>query len=343
MLRARMRIIRFAVGDLEMAERINFQQSLNSKSLAVCLTEILKYVLYMKAQIPQPCDQLLRQHRDTKSSERKPTLVLPWREKQLQARLERLQYTLSNLHTMCTECGEGLTEMAIVLGATLVHPNTVVRVKLEAGLLSGSAPCLAQGNLKRFLVKSLVCFSFESCGTHTSPTNCFIVVKASRSLHVDPAIAVPRLTFKLASKSTEFCIELAREEGRNPDLERSVEKEAEACSHQTPPAKCMENACCSEHNEEKSRLQQKLSGSEDQLASLVEEMSLADRETGGGESFSEDSVWFQVVPVVQGFKELPHYNYSGTHTHGLMRPKLSTRNSSHTTKSLEECTDNIWA
>lgn len=304
------------------------QHTLNSTALAVCLAEILKYVLYIKAQIPLPVDQLLK-HRAYRSpspppaalSEKRPS---SWKEKQFQDRLDRLQQLLTNLQSMCTACGQDMKEMAIVLGTTLIHPSTVIRISLGDGLLSSSAPALVQDNLKRFLVKSLISLSFETCQTDTVPTNCFVMVKALRSLVLDAGTAVPKMSIRLSSKKSYFCIEVVKQ--RLQHCKEATENEV--CKPSQPTEG---GIVCSRTQDREFPVVEW----EDHLLTMVQNLSLAEREIAEGDtSGSDDWVWFQVVPVFQGFRDLPHG------THNELKSESSLKKNS---KLSGQSSDGIWA
>lgn len=311
-----------------MSGRIVFHHALNSRALAVCLAEILNYVLYTKAQIPLPVDQLLKHGAYNPSAQ---PVTLPekrpssWKEKQLQDRLDRLQQLLNNLQAMCTACGKDVKEMAIVLGTTLIHPSAAIRISLETGLLGSSAPALAQDNLKRFLVKSLISFSFETCHTDTVPTNCFVMVKALRSLVVDPGTAVPKMSFScnLSSKKNCFWIEVVKQRVHHS-------KEAtdnQACKPSQPTDGC--TSCV------KTQGREPPTEWEDHLLTMVQNLSLTERgRAQDNTSGSDDWIWFQVVPVLQGFRDLPH------NPHNELKAESSLRKHA---KPLEQSSDHIWA
>ena len=311
-----------------MSGRIIFQHTLNSRALAVCLAEILKYVLYIKVQIPLPVDQLLKHGAYPHPSplpvtapEKRPS---SWKEKQLQDRLDRLQQLLTNIQAMCAACDKDVKEVAIVLGTTLIHPSAVIRISPEAGLLDSSAPALAQDNLKRFLVKSLISFSFETCHTDTAATNCFVMIKALRSLEVDPGTAVPRMSFNLSSKKNYFCIEVVKQRVRHS----KEAAETQACKHSQPTEGC--TSCIKTQGREPPTVEW-----EDHLLTMVQNLSLAERgRAQDNTSGRDDWIWFQVVPVFQGFRDLPHS------THNELKTKSSL--SKHS-KPLGQSNDGIWA
>ena len=339
-----------------MSDKIDFPHTLNSTSLGVCLTEIVKYILYMQAQVPLPLDQLLEPARfpDPKDSpEEKKSIALPWREKQLHDKLERAHQLLTNLQAVCEVCSEGLKEMAVVLGATLIHPSAVFSVRLEPGLLSHSSPNLVQENLKRFIVKNLISFNFEVFQQNIPPINCFVLLKALRSLKIASTLAVPRLTLQLTTKKNYVCIEVAstreydnketRTENKSQPMERPTCSDSCRGSHSSDAASSSTE--CSVEWENLLEMMQGISlANEGEQEEEEEEDEAEEKCSGDGRGLccgcgvdEEEWVWFQVLPVFQGFHQLPHRPLHRAVGH---KGSLKTNTTSPRESTNE---DSIWA
>ena len=179
---------------------VTIKQILHPKNLATCLSEIVKYVLYTKSQIPLPYDQLVKdkplQEQTQKAAaslqedgDRKAPVIYG-QAKRLQDRVKKLQQHIACIQSTCLDAGSSIQEMAVILGATLVSPKEVYRVKIASGLVTGSAAVLAQDNLTRYVVRSLVSIGLEANVHSISPTNCFVLFIPR---HPSPALQ-PKLT-----------------------------------------------------------------------------------------------------------------------------------------------------
>ncbi len=137
-----------------------FQKPLSPQDLGTCLTEVLKYVLYTKNQIPLPYDQLLRttacacaaaesQGCESKSADASKSKGILCHKKLLQEKLKKLGKVLSILQCACCVAGSSFLEVVVILGATIVSPKAVYRVVIDGGLVREDASPLCGDNLRR--------------------------------------------------------------------------------------------------------------------------------------------------------------------------------------------------
>ena len=283
---------------------VTIKQILHPKNLATCLSEIVKYVLYTKSQIPQPYDQLVKdkplqeQTRKAAASlqedgDRKPP-VIHGQAKRLQDRVKKLQQHIACIQSTCLDAGSSIQEMVVILGATLVSPKEVYRVKIESGLVTGSAAVLAQDNLTRYVVRSLVSIGLEANAHSISPTNCFVLFFAPRSSKFGTA-AFPRMSFKVVPRGSHVCLHL--------NLDGSINsKDGNYCQVTQDPEQSGRRVKIGDRLADKQTVHKEETVTEAKLdlPCLMERLSLDE-----GEGQKDDYIWFQLATVFQGFRELP--------------------------------------
>ena len=180
-----------------------FHRTLHPKNLGTCLSEILKYILYAKGQIPLPYNQLVKEKTMEELNDRKSSR----QAKRFWERVKKLQQCLSCIHSMCSEAGPSIQEMVVILGGTLVSPKEVYQVKIEAGLVNNDTSELSQDNLTRYVVKNLVSIGLEADPQTLSLTNCFVLLLAPRLAKFDTH-AFPRMSFKVLQRGSHVCLHL---------------------------------------------------------------------------------------------------------------------------------------
>ena len=286
---------------------VTFKQILHPQNLATCLSEIVKYVLYTKSQIPLPYDQVVKnrllQEQIQKAAaslqedgDRKPP-VISGQAKRLQDRVKKLQQHISCIQSTCLDAGSSIQEMVVILGATLVSPKEVYRVKIERGLVTGPAAVLAQDNLTRYVVRSLVSIGLEANTQSISPTNCFVIFFAPRSSKFGTA-AFPRMSFKVVPRGIHVCLYLNLDDSVNS-------KDGNYCQVTQDPEQSGRRVKIGDGlagDVEKQTVDKEETATEAKLdlPCLMEELSLDE-----GEGQKEDYIWFQLATVLQGFRELP--------------------------------------
>ena len=284
---------------------VTFKQILDPQNLATCLSEIVKYVLYTKSQIPLPYDQLVKdkplQEQTQKAAaslqedgDRDPP-VTSGQAKRLQDRVNTLQQHISCIRSMCLDAGSSIQEMLVILGATLVSPKEVYRVKVENGLITESAAVLAQDNLTRYVVRSLVRIGLEANTRTISPTNCFVLFFAQRSSKFGTA-AYPRLSFKVVPRGSHVCLHL--------NLDASINSQA-GCQVTQDPGQSgrrdkIGGGLARDVQKQAVHREETVTETKLDLPHLMDKLSL-DKEEGQ----KDDYIWFQLATVFHGFKESP--------------------------------------
>lgn len=295
-------------GTMSMAKEVTvtIKQILHPKNLATCLSEIVKYVLYTKSQIPLPYDQLVKdkplQEQTQKAAaslqedgDRKAPVIYG-QAKRLQDRVKKLQQHIACIQSTCLDAGSSIQEMAVILGATLVSPKEVYRVKIESGLVTGSAAVLAQDNLTRYVVRSLVSIGLEANVHSISPTNCFVLFFVPRSSEFG-TVAFPRMSFKVVPRGSHVCLHLNLDGSINSKDENycRVTQDPEQSGRVKIGDRLAEDVDKQTVCKEETVIEAELD-----LPFLMEGLSLDE-----GEGQKDDYIWFQLATVFQGFRELP--------------------------------------
>lgn len=318
---------------------VTFKQILHPQNLATCLSEIVKYVLYNKSQIPLPYDQLvkdkpLQEHTQKAAAslredgDREPP-VTSGQAKRLQDRVKTLQQHISCIRSMCLDAGSSIQEMLVILGATLVSPKEAYRVKIENGLITESAAVLAQDNLTRYIVRSLVHIGLEANTRTISPTNCFVLFFAQRSSKFGTA-AFPRMSFKVVPRGSHVCLHLNldgsincqdgsinSQDGSINGQDGSVNSQDGSINSQDASINS-QDGCQVTQDPRQSGRRDKIGGG---LARDVQKQAVHREETVtktkldlphlmeklslDKEGQKDDYIWFQSATVFHGFKELP--------------------------------------
>ena len=289
---------------------VTFKQILHPKNLATCLSEIVKYVLYTKSQIPLPYDQLVKdkllQEPTRKAAaslqedgDRKPP-VISGQAKRLQDRVKKLQQHISCIQSMCLDAGSSIQEMVVILGSTLVSPKEVYRVKIERGLVTGPAAVLAQDNLTRYVVRSLVSIGLEANAHSISPTNCFVLFFAPRSSKFGTA-AFPRMSFKVVPRGSHVCLCLNLDGSIN-SKDGNINNYCRVTQDPEQSGRRVKigDGLAGDLQEEALHREEAVTEAKLDLSCLMQALSLDE-----GEGQKDDYIWFQLATVFQGFRELP--------------------------------------
>lgn len=297
---------------------VTFKQILHPQNLATCLSEIVKYVLYNKSQIPLPYDQLvkdkpLQEHTQKAAAslredgDREPP-VTSGQAKRLQDRVKILQQHISCIRSMCLDAGSSIQEMLVILGATLMSPKEVYRVKIENGLIIESAAVLAQDNLTRYVVRSLVHIGLEANTRTISPTNCFVLFFAQCSSKFGTA-AFPRMSFKVVPRGSHVCLHLNLDgsincqDGSINSQDASINSQ-DGCQVTQDPGQSgrrdkIGGGLARDVQKQAVHREETVTETKLDLPHLMEKLSL------DKEGQKDDYIWFQIATVFHGFKELP--------------------------------------
>ena len=268
-----------------MAKIIAFKQRLQPQHLGSCLTEVLKYVLYTKGQVPLPYEQLLKTKaagkswQDTKASGTCGSSKSSWKAKRFRDRLDKLQQLFSTVQSACSAGGSTIREAVIILGGTLVSPKAVYRIEIEGEFVNKDAESLSPETLRRYVVKNLIGISLEAGSTRTPLTNCFVLLLAPRSSNFG-ANLLPRMAFKVLHRGSHAYLKLC-------------EFELESIGTTLCPPPSQDESCGQEQL-------MPVGGIEDGVISLLKDLQLAENKAEEGEY-----IWFQISTVFRGFQELP--------------------------------------
>lgn len=274
---------------------VSFHQTLHPRNLGTCLSEILKYVLYVKGQIPLPYNQLVKEKTSEELNHWK-SYMLSRREKRFWERVKKLQQCLSCIHSMCSEAGPSIQEMVVVLGGTLVSPKEVYKVKIETGLVDSNTAVLSQENLTRFVVKNLVSIGLDANPRTLSLTNCFVLFRAPRLAKFGTP-AFPRMSFKVLQKGSHVCLHLNLDGIKNGAARQDLRHSASVESV-TVGEGIADHPLAGDVQEQGMHKKEAEPKVEEELVHSLAGFSL-------DENKKDDYVWFQITTVFQGFKELP--------------------------------------
>ena len=294
------------------------QQPLCPQDLGISLSEVLKYVLYTRNQIPLPYDQLLKaktaasiksQGKESgyfTAAPSKPQAT-SWQEKRFHDKIQKLQSLLSSFQCVCAKAGSSVREVIFVLGATLVSPKTTYRIVIDDALVRKDASSLTGENLRRYTVKNLVSIGMETDDKQISQTNCCVLLLAPRWVVTGfGRNALPRMTFKVMPRGSHTNLRLSLSDHTITN-----------CKPTERPKTINHSAKEQEHVEE---------GDEEssELASHLNNLQLSDSaESRIKPEQDSDYIWYQIPTIFSGLSELPHNN---------KQPPKSTSNPS----------DDIW-
>ncbi|KAK0082264.1 hypothetical protein PV325_010764 [Microctonus aethiopoides] len=157
---------------------IKFDEPLTSDSCSKIITELIKYILYQKQQIPFSCDTLLQLKSRIKPNDRNFNST-----NNLFTTLDNITDQLtSQLHL--TDCD--IKEVIVIIGATTISPKFCVKFELPTLILSSKIHLEYQHSYRKpllHLMRSLIeCPEFQEAMTAPlCPTNTFVLVQKSDS------------------------------------------------------------------------------------------------------------------------------------------------------------------
>ncbi|XP_003702673.1 MAD2L1-binding protein [Megachile rotundata] len=155
---------------------VTFDEPLTSNNCVKLVTELLKYILYQKQQIPFTYDSLSQLQ--VKNTDRNSTSI--------KTLLNSLKNTTEQLDSQFHLSGCKIKEIAILIGATIVSPRLHIRVEFPPDVLSSQehleckhAPRKPLLNLMRSILE---CSEFQDAlTTPLNPTNTFVLIQKSDS------------------------------------------------------------------------------------------------------------------------------------------------------------------
>lgn len=107
---------------------VDLEESLTSDSCSKLITELIKYILYQKQQIPFSCDTLIQMQTRTKPTDRNfsSTNIL----------LNTLNNITQQLTTQLHLIDCNVKEVLIIIGATTISPKFCLKFELPSEILS---------------------------------------------------------------------------------------------------------------------------------------------------------------------------------------------------------------
>lgn len=111
---------------------VKLEEPLTSDSCCKLISELIKYLLYQKQQIPVTYEYLVRLGASSPEANSRCLATA-------KATLNSLENISEHLNTELCRGGAAVKEIAISMGATLLTPKLCVRVSLPPGILSGQS------------------------------------------------------------------------------------------------------------------------------------------------------------------------------------------------------------
>lgn len=107
---------------------VTFDEPLTSNSCVKLVTELLKYVLYQKQQIPFAYDSLTQLQMNVKPTDRNSTSI--------KSLLNSLKSTSEQLNSQFHLKGCKIKEIAVLIGATIISPKLHIRFEFPSDILN---------------------------------------------------------------------------------------------------------------------------------------------------------------------------------------------------------------
>ncbi|XP_015117633.1 MAD2L1-binding protein [Diachasma alloeum] len=187
---------------------VELEEQLTSDSCAKIITELMKYVLYQKQQIPFSCDSLVQLQTRFKPNDRNYGFT-----RNLFSALESISGELTEqLHLG----GCDVKEVVIVIGATTISPKFLVRVEIPGNILSSRRHMEYQHSYRKpllTLMRTVIeCQEFQEAMTvPLGPTNTFVLLQKSDS-NPKSDFFLPKPHYSPNSQTSSFCIRLHHKE-----------------------------------------------------------------------------------------------------------------------------------
>ncbi|XP_024936093.1 MAD2L1-binding protein [Cephus cinctus] len=184
---------------------VKLEEPLTSGSCSKLITELIKYLLYQKQQIPFSCESLTQLQAKAKPNDRNS-----WSAKAVLNSLRNMSDQLtSQLHLE----GCNVKEVVIAMGATVVSPKFCVRVELPAGILSSQNHLDYQHPPRKPLL-TLMRSMFENTefqeaiSVPLAPTNTFVLLH-KKDYNMVSQFFLPKPQYMLPERiANRLCIKL---------------------------------------------------------------------------------------------------------------------------------------
>ncbi|XP_011303462.1 MAD2L1-binding protein [Fopius arisanus] len=189
---------------------VELEEQLTSDSCAKIITELIKYILYQKQQIPFSWDSLVQLQPRFKPNDRNYGFT-----KNLFASLESISGELTEqLHLG----GCDVKEVVMLIGATTISPKFLIRVEIPGNILSSRRHMEFQHSYRKpllTLMRTVIeCQEFQDAMTvPLVPTNTFVLLQKSDS-NPKSDFFLPKPQYSPNSQSLSFCIKLHHNEIR---------------------------------------------------------------------------------------------------------------------------------
>ncbi|XP_076234011.1 MAD2L1-binding protein [Calliopsis andreniformis] len=163
---------------IEMDINVTFDEPLTSNTCVQLVTELLKYILYQKQQIPFTYDSLAQLQRNVKPTDRNSSSI--------KSLLSSLKSTSEQLNSQFHLEGCKIKEIAILIGATIISPKLHIRLEFPSNILSSEEHFEYKHSSRKPLLSlmrsMLECSEFQDAiSAPLNPTNTFVLIQKSDS------------------------------------------------------------------------------------------------------------------------------------------------------------------
>ncbi|CAL7949598.1 unnamed protein product [Xylocopa violacea] len=153
---------------------VMLDEPLTSNNCVKLVTELLKYILYQKQQIPFSYDSLCQLH--MKPTDRNSSSV--------RTLLNSLKTTSEHLISQFHLKGSKIKEIAILIGATIVSPKLYIKMEFPPNILNSQEHYECKHASRKILLSlmrsMLECSEFQDALTlPLNPTNTFVLIQKS--------------------------------------------------------------------------------------------------------------------------------------------------------------------
>ncbi|XP_012254766.2 MAD2L1-binding protein-like [Athalia rosae] len=194
-------------GKEELDVPVILEEPLTSESCCKLISELVKYILYQKQQIPLTYEYLLRMNDATVgANDRNLTIA--------RTTLECLQNISDNLYVELCRGSNFVREIVISMGATMLSPKLCIRVSLPLGILDGRCHLTQQHSSRKPLLSLMksITESADFQNAMTMPlglTNTFILLQKNDCNSVSEFfLPKPRYTMPIGALGSRFHIKL---------------------------------------------------------------------------------------------------------------------------------------
>ena len=184
---------------------VTLDEPLTSNTCVKLVTELLKYILYQKQQIPFTYESLTQLQANVKPTDRNSSTI--------KSLLSCLKSTSEHLNSQFHLAGCKVKEIAILIGATIITPKLHIRLEFPSDILSSrehfECKHISRKPLLSLMRSMLECSEFQDAITAPlNPTNTFVLIQKSDSNSVSEFF-LPKPQYMPAVKaSNSFVIKL---------------------------------------------------------------------------------------------------------------------------------------